>query len=72
MKKAIWVIGNIAGESIPIRDKIIKMNCIEKIVFFLKTADRLQLVKNCVWALSNFCRGKPTPEYERIKQVVLY
>jgi importin subunit alpha-1 len=72
MKKAIWVIGNIAGESTAIRDKIIKMNCIEKIVFFLKTADRLQLVKNCLWALSNFCRGKQPPEYERVKQVVLY
>lgn len=71
MKKAIWVIGNLAGDNISTRDKIIKMNCIENIIFFLKTADRIQLVKNCIWALSNFCRGKPAPEYVRIKQVLL-
>ena len=70
MKKAIWVIGNIAGDSTLVRDKIIRMNCIEKIVFFLKTAERVQLVKNCIWALSNFCRGKPAPDFERVKPVL--
>ena len=54
-----------------VRDKILKLNCIDKIVCILKSADRVQLAKNCAWALSNFCRGKPVPDYEHVKPVIL-
>lgn len=32
-----------------------------------KNADRLNLLKNCVWALSNICRKRPPPDWKIIK-----
>ena len=32
-----------------------------------KTADRPNLIKNCVWALSNMCRKRPPPEWKMVK-----
>ena len=63
-EQAIWALGNIAGDSIKIRDRVIQDKGFEKIIKHFSTAQRPSLIKHCVWAISNFCRSKPAPEYE--------
>jgi importin subunit alpha-6/7 len=29
-------------------------------------------MKNASWALSNLCRGRPTPEFSLIKKAIIY
>jgi len=40
-----------------------------KIINVLKKAEKQELVKQCVWTLSNFCRGKPPLEFNDLKPV---
>jgi importin subunit alpha-1 len=68
-EQAIWALGNIAGDSTKVRDKVIQCKGLEKILKHFSTADRPSLVKHCTWSLSNFCRSKPAPDYEIMKQV---
>ena len=42
----------------------------EKIIKHFSTAERATLIKHCTWALSNFCRSKPAPEFELMKPVI--
>ena len=69
-EQAIWAIGNIAGDSIKVRDKVIQAGALEKIIKYLTTADRDSLIKQCVWSISNFCRSKPAPEYDILKPCI--
>lgn len=69
-EQAIWAIGNLAGDSIKIRDKIIQKKGLEKIIKHFSTAERITLIKHSVWAISNFCRSKPAPDYENMKPII--
>jgi hypothetical protein len=69
-EQAIWAIGNMAGDSIKVRDRIIAKKGLEMIIKIFSTAERNTLIKHCVWAISNFCRSKPAPEYENIKPII--
>jgi len=51
------------------RDKVFSANGLTKIIKVLKTAEKQEMVKQCVWTLSNFCRGKPPLEFKVLKPV---
>jgi importin subunit alpha-1 len=69
-EQAIWAVGNIAGDSVKVRDRVIALGGLEKIIKYLSIAERESLIKHCVWAISNFCRSKPAPEYEVMKPCI--
>ncbi len=69
-EQAIWALGNIAGDSVKIRDRVIQKKGLEKIIKHFSTAERTTLIKHCTWAISNFCRSKPAPDYEYMKPVM--
>merc|ERR1711976_663656 len=69
-EQAIWAIGNMAGDSVKTRDRIINKKGLETIIKQFSTAERNTLIKHCVWAISNFCRSKPAPEYEHMKPAI--
>jgi importin subunit alpha-1 len=69
-EQAIWAVGNIAGDSVKVRDRVIALGGLEKIIKYLATAERESLVKHCTWAISNFCRSKPAPAYEHLKPCI--
>jgi importin subunit alpha-1 len=66
-EQAIWAIGNIASDSVKTRDKVIQKRGLEKIIKIFTTAERINLIKHCVWSISNFCRSKPAPAYDLMK-----
>jgi len=69
-EQAVWAIGNIASDSIKTRDKVIQKRGLEKIIKIFTTAERVNLIKHCVWSISNFCRGKPAPDFELMKPAI--
>ena len=62
--------GNIAGESVKVRDKVIAAGGLDKVMSIFKNADRQNLIKNCAWSLSNICRKRPPPEWKVIKPAI--
>jgi hypothetical protein len=69
-EQAVWALGNIAGEDVTFRDKIIDYGGIENILRLLDRAKSRKLMKQAVWVLSNLCRKTPIPEFEKIRLTV--
>ncbi|MCL7035057.1 hypothetical protein MKW94_003590, partial [Papaver nudicaule] len=51
---AVWALGNVAGDSPKCRDLVLGYDALIPL-----------LNQNATWTLSNFCRGKPQPSFER-------
>ena len=68
--QATWTIGNLASDSTKIRDILIKEKAFDKILTLMASTSQEKLIKNCTWAIANFCRVKPPPPYEYIKKSI--
>uniref|UniRef100_A0A8C6T548 Importin subunit alpha n=1 Tax=Neogobius melanostomus TaxID=47308 RepID=A0A8C6T548_9GOBI len=66
-EQAVWALGNIAGDSTECRDFVIDCNILPSLVKLLAKQNRLTMMRNAVWALSNLCRGKnPPPDFSKV------
>lgn len=70
-EQASWALGNLAGDGAKTRDLVIAAGAIEPIckhlvLLNLKTME----CRNASWALANLCRGKPSPNFAKIKPAV--
>ena len=71
VEQAIWGIGNIAGDNHLTRDCVINSGALEKISSLLKQATpQTSFMRNASWALSNLCRGRPQPKYEKVRVAI--
>jgi len=71
--KAVWAIGNISGDSAECRDIALANGALYPMTVVLKKAldDKDNIIsKHGTWALSNLCRGKPAPQYERVREAL--
>ncbi|KAJ3445724.1 importin alpha [Anaeramoeba flamelloides] len=68
----IWGLGNIAGDCLEFRDKILKeSSVIDKIInIFSLEICNLNIAKNAIWTLSNLIRSRPRPKLSLIKNVI--
>jgi importin subunit alpha-6/7 len=67
--QAIWGVGNIAGDSIQYRDMLLKSGAMRESVKLyerLKYKDKRAFIQQILWASSNMCRLKPTPDLHMI------
>jgi hypothetical protein len=71
-EQAIWGVGNLASDNNTLKEQMINEGALNKLLFYLKSAERKSLVKNVIWAFSNFCKGKNPPKYEVISPVSVY
>ena len=70
-EQATWAIGNMAGESPKYRDHLLELGALEPLLRMINApCDRLPFLRNTVWALCNFCRGKPPPPAAELEKVV--
>jgi hypothetical protein len=67
VEQAIWGLGNIAGENHKMRDLVINSVAVEPIAEILDSSKPgTSLIRNASWALSNFCRGRPSPDFKKV------
>lgn len=61
--QAIWGIGNLAGDSPNIRDKVIDEGGVDAVIHFINNTTNQNNLTQAAWALSNLCRGDPLPNH---------
>lgn len=67
IEQSIWALGNVAGDSVRHRDQLLSLGVLPRILAaHERYPHRLSLVRNSVWALSNLCRGRPSPAFEDV------
>lgn len=60
-EQCAWCLGNVAGDSASLRDVVLDSNAMAPLLANIQQPANISLLRNCVWSLSNFCRGKPQP-----------
>eukprot|EP00804_Cyclotella_cryptica_P001380 CCRYP_020616-RA/>CCRYP_020616-RA protein AED:0.21 eAED:0.21 QI:184/1/1/1/0.66/0.5/4/1925/527 len=68
--QSAWCLGNIAGDSPPLRDTVLFAGAMQPLLKNIVSPATPALLNNSVWALSNFCRGKPAPVLSYIASAI--
>ncbi|PKA57715.1 Importin subunit alpha-1 [Apostasia shenzhenica] len=66
-EQAVWALGNVAGDSPRCRDLVLANGALLPLLAQLNEHAKLSMLRNATWTLSNFCRGKPQPNFEQTK-----
>jgi importin subunit alpha-1 len=69
-EQSAWCLGNIAGDSTALRDVVLASNAMQPLILNIMKPETTSLFTNCVWALSNFCRGKPQPAISQVQSAI--
>ncbi|XP_022887893.1 importin subunit alpha-like [Olea europaea var. sylvestris] len=70
-EQAVWALGNIAGDSPKCRDLVLSYGALMPLLAQFNDKAKLSMLRNATWTLSNFCRGKPQPQFEQVKPALL-
>ncbi len=65
-EQAVWALGNIAGDSPRCRDLVLAHGALAPLMDQLKDNTKMSMLRNATWTLSNFCRGKPQPDFQQV------
>jgi hypothetical protein len=66
-EQAVWALGNIAGDSPVCRDMVLHSGAMHPLLQQLTENSKLSMLRNATWTLSNFCRGKPQPDFPLVR-----
>ncbi|KAG8348946.1 putative Armadillo beta catenin like repeat HEAT like repeat Atypical Arm repeat [Trypanosoma vivax] len=68
-----WAIGNMAGDGVTCRDVALRCNAMPALLNALSIPEQpVNIVRNIAWAISNLCRGKPSPNLEYLTPALPY
>ena len=66
-EQAVWALGNIAGDSPQLRDLCLRSGMMGSLLEVFRTSDKVSILRNATWCLSNLCRGKPQPNLAELE-----
>jgi len=69
-EQSAWCLGNIAGDSPTLRDYLLQAWALGPLLKNITQPATKSLLGNCVWTLSNFCRGKPQVDLDLIRPAI--
>lgn len=69
-EQCVWALGNIAGDNVDYRNMVLDSGALEPICRILMTATETAFIRNATWALSNLCRGRPQPQWEKVRDAL--
>lgn len=69
-EQSAWCLGNISGDSPDLRDLVLEAGALDPLLQNIANPESNSLLSNCVWALSNFCRGKPQPHISAVSAAI--
>jgi importin subunit alpha-6/7 len=70
-EQAAWCLGNVAGDCTQYRNMLLdNENALKNILLNLKEPANISLLRNVTWCLSNFCRGKPQPDLNKVQPAI--
>ena len=73
LDNVVWCLGNIAGDTIQLRDQLINMGCVhslENLYLRGRAVMPVSKLKDLVWACGNFVKGTPLPEFEKVQHLM--
>jgi hypothetical protein len=70
-EQAVWALGNIAGDSPRCRDMVLQSYAMMPLLRNLQESPKLSMQRNATWTLSNFCRGKPQPDFQLVRPALV-
>mmetsp|Transcript_16124 Transcript_16124/g.31600 ORF Transcript_16124/g.31600 Transcript_16124/m.31600 type:complete len:523 (-) Transcript_16124:143-1711(-) len=65
-EQVVWALGNIAGDSPECRDLVLQNGALEPLLRLCTPLAKMSVLRNATWTLSNFCRGKPQPQFQLV------
>jgi importin subunit alpha-1 len=73
-EQCMWLLGNIAGDCVSNRNQVLTAGALPLLIaavdnLEMHAADKLPVLRNATWAISNLCRGKPAPNLDIISVV---
>lgn len=71
-EKAVWALGNMAGESSNFRDFVLQNGALFPLLAQLNEGSKISMLRNVIWTLSNFCREKPYAPFELVWPVYIF
>ncbi|CAH0483105.1 unnamed protein product [Peronospora belbahrii] len=72
-EQAVWALGNISGDSPHCRDLVLNAGAMMPLLAVLrKSSGKLTILRNATWTLSNFCRGKPRPDFALVSPALKF
>jgi len=69
-EQCAWCLGNIAGDCAELRDATLEAGALNPLLQNIMQPASESMLRNAVWALSNFCRGKPQPKLNLVRESI--
>jgi importin subunit alpha-6/7 len=67
-EQAVWALGNIATDSVKMRDEVLNHNVLLPLLHLLDpNTTRISMLRHAIRTLSKLCRGKPQPPFDLVK-----